>query len=149
MGNFTFRLDYEDDVPSVSPSSSLSDYITKLTFRALDLRCNRNLLRLLILPRSTRLISKFHPFFEQLLDHCTVKLGLTSAARLLYTCSGELITDIQQLIRPYTRNMQQFSIDDAQQTDGVVVDDSRLEMVCSLIVLFAEFAMLKFQSRLK
>jgi len=64
-----------------------------------------------------------------LLDHCTVKLGLTSAARLLYTCSGELITDIQQLIRPYTRNMQQFNINDAQQTDGVVVDDSRLEMV--------------------
>ena len=46
--HFPIRL--RSDVPSVSPSSSLSDYITKLTFRALDLSCNRNLLRLLILP---------------------------------------------------------------------------------------------------
>ena len=32
---FTFRLAYGDDISSVSPSSSLSDYITKMTFRVL------------------------------------------------------------------------------------------------------------------
>ena len=37
----TFRLDYEDDVSSVSPSSSLADLITKMTFRALALRGQR------------------------------------------------------------------------------------------------------------
>ena len=34
----TFRLDYEDDVSRVSPSSSISDYIMRLTLRALALR---------------------------------------------------------------------------------------------------------------
>ena len=33
----TFRVDYEDDVSSVSHSSSLSDEITKISFRALAL----------------------------------------------------------------------------------------------------------------
>ena len=34
----TLRLDYDDDVSRVSPSSSLSDYITKTIVRALALR---------------------------------------------------------------------------------------------------------------
>ena len=37
----TFRLDYEDDISSVSASSSLADLITKMTFRALALRRQR------------------------------------------------------------------------------------------------------------
>ena len=37
----TFRLGYEDDVSCVSPSSSLADYIAKMTFRALALRRQR------------------------------------------------------------------------------------------------------------
>ena len=36
----TFRLDHENDVSSVSPLSSFSDQITKMTFRALALRRN-------------------------------------------------------------------------------------------------------------
>ncbi|CAH3148243.1 unnamed protein product [Porites evermanni] len=55
---------------------------------------------------------------HSLLDQCTVKLGLPSAARRLYTCCGELITDIQQLIRPYTYNTVQYMDSGAPQTDA-------------------------------
>ncbi|EDO37721.1 predicted protein [Nematostella vectensis] len=40
-----------------------------------------------------------------LLDQATTRLGLTQAARRLYTVRGELITDIAQLVRPYDASM--------------------------------------------
>nr|XP_058965970.1 doublecortin domain-containing protein 1-like [Pocillopora verrucosa] len=50
-----------------------------------------------------------------LLDQCTVRLGLASAARRLYTCCGELITDVQQLIRPYAMRNEQDNETETQQ----------------------------------
>ncbi|XP_065070876.1 doublecortin domain-containing protein 1-like [Rhopilema esculentum] len=38
---------------------------------------------------------------NQFLDICTYKLGLTQAARKLYTSDGQLITDMNQLLQPY------------------------------------------------
>jgi len=40
-----------------------------------------------------------------LLDQATTRLGLTQAARRMYTVRGELITDINQLIKPYSFTM--------------------------------------------
>ncbi|XP_048584983.1 doublecortin domain-containing protein 1 [Nematostella vectensis] len=40
-----------------------------------------------------------------LLDQATTRLGLTQAARRLYTVRGEVITDIAQLVRPYDASM--------------------------------------------
>lgn len=53
-----------------------------------------------------------------LLDQCTVRLGLASAARRLYTCCGELITDVQQLVKPYTIDAEQFNGNGALQADA-------------------------------
>jgi len=52
-----------------------------------------------------------------LLDQCTVRLGLASAARRLYTVCGELITDIQQLVRPYATTADLKTIMETQQND--------------------------------
>lgn len=53
-----------------------------------------------------------------LLDQCTVRLGLASAARRLYTCCGELITDVQQLIRPYAMRNEQDNDTETQQLNA-------------------------------
>ena len=44
-------------------------------------------------------------YFSQLLDQATTRLGLTQAARRIYTVRGELITDVNQLVRPYNITM--------------------------------------------
>jgi len=46
-----------------------------------------------------------------------VRLGLASAARRLYTVCGELITDIQQLVRPYVTTADLKNIRETQQND--------------------------------
>lgn len=59
-----------------------------------------------------------------LLDQCTVRLGLASAARRLYTCCGELITDIHQLINPYASNNPQLNDSEAQHKDDFAFDNN-------------------------
>ena len=46
-----------------------------------------------------------------------MRLGLASAARRLYTVCGELITDIQQLVRPYAITADPKNIMETQQND--------------------------------
>ncbi|XP_020620493.1 uncharacterized protein LOC110058236 [Orbicella faveolata] len=52
-----------------------------------------------------------------LLDQCTVRLGLASAARRLYTLRGELITDVQQLVRPYVTTAEPKNNMETQQNE--------------------------------
>lgn len=67
----------------------------------------------------------------QLLDQCTVRLGLASAARRLYTCCGELITDVQQLIRPYAMRNEQDNETETQQQ--IASFDSKANKVGSVL----------------
>ena len=59
-----------------------------------------------------------------------MRLGLASAARRLYTLCGELITDVQQLVRPYTTTAEPKSDLETQQND--VNSDSCPEKVSSI-----------------
>ncbi len=63
-----------------------------------------------------------------------MRLGLASAARRLYTCCGELITDVQQLVRPYATNTEQNGDMETQQTE-INYDINGTEKVSSIITL--------------
>ena len=47
-----------------------------------------------------------------------MRLGLASAARRLYTLCGELITDVQQLVRPYATTVEPINNLETQQNDA-------------------------------
>ena len=59
-----------------------------------------------------------------------MRLGLASAARRLYTLCGELITDVQQLVRPYATTAELRSNLETQQND--VNSDSGPDKVSSI-----------------
>ena len=47
-----------------------------------------------------------------------MRLGLASAARRMYTLCGELITDVQQLVRPYATTTELKNNLETQQNDA-------------------------------
>jgi len=63
-----------------------------------------------------------------------VRLGLASAARRLYTLCGELITDMQQLVRPYATTAEPKNNMETQQNE--VNSESGPDKVGSVVLLF-------------
>ena len=62
-----------------------------------------------------------------------MRLGLASAARRLYTLCGELITDVQQLVRPYATTAELKNNLETRQND--VNSDSGPDKVSSIAPL--------------
>lgn len=78
-----------------------------------------------------------------MLDQCTVRLGLASAARRLYTLRGELITDVQQLVRPYVTTAEPKNNMETQQNE--VNSDSGPDQVSAIVpLLYLNSYLLKF-----
>lgn len=71
---------------------------------------------------------------SQILDMCTVKLNLSKAARRLYTMDGELITNMQQLLKPYypeltyiNETFQDKSIEHGEDIDDITGEKMIIE----------------------